>query len=654
MRALILCLVPFFNANAGLVDGIAELRQGNQKAGYQIIEESFLNSTDKKTKAKAAYLLSHAQEETIKTKPAYFAKYALKYYSPLSADETANLHRKIADDMFKEGDIRAAKLSYQEINKLLPITHDLREYATYKLGWINVNLEDYRTTYGLYTKQIKEHPKGLLIDNMMSDLGKFWIEDFQKSNKITSIDPLFLSSDVFRTRAIQEAKKSKFKNIKRLKNSSDILMAGVYTQLAKYQCQNIKQFKSIHFSLLGEKVANSLINKCFDKIKSISKWITQLSAGPNKLYYTARNVKSCQSLNNFLSHKNANSSHTHFRHALSFQAEINGKCELKNKKRIVKNIENLSFENALSKDIIALENFLAKSKMSLKMANIKDNVVKLAYIKQSAGDKNFQQLISSVSKELTKEQTASLIADHFKKLMESKDWRSYEKDLKGLLDKKLISKQNHQEHNAIAILVNQGKWSTPLGEINFKQCTETEKENIKNVFLASLYSKESIDLDSQTQACITEMVEDDSTTLNHVISLLIDNKRSISTCHSTLFCTLKEITSGSDNSNKKLSFNNKKTTLGRNIVILNSVQRLSEKLNRLNSKSIPQYFRSLKWVNRKLRSKDWSHQQVLEMVAKAHNSNVKLFIERIQKAKGLNPDQKELLAKNITNLEVLL
>lgn len=654
MRAIILCLIPFFNASAGLVDGIAELRQGNQKVGYQIIEESFLQATDKKMKAKAAYLLSHAQENTIKTKPAYFAKYALKYYSPLSADETANLHRKIADDMFKEGDIRAAKSSYEEINKLLPITHDLREYATYKLGWINVNLEDYRTTYGLYTKQIKEHPKGLLIDNMMSDLGKFWIEDFQKSKEITSIDPLFLSSDAFRTRAILEAKKSKFINIKHLKNKSEILMAGVYTQLAEYQCQNIKQFKPRHFSLLGEEVASSLINKCFDKIKLVSKWITQLSAGPIKLYYMARNEKSCRSLNKFLSHKNANSNHAHFRHALSFQAEINGNCELKNKKRIVKNIENLSFENAQPEDIVALENFLAKNEMSLKMTSIKDNVVKLAYLKQSAGDKDFQQLISSVSKELTKEQTSSLITDHFKKLMDSKYWKSYEKDLKGLFEKKLIGQQNYQEQNAIAILVNQGKWSIPLGKVNFRQCNETEKENIKNIFLASLYSKESIELSSETQACITKMVQDDSTTLNHAISLLIDNKNSISTCHSTLFCTLKEITSGSDNSNKKLSFNNKKTTLGRNIVILNSVQRLSGKLNRLNSKSIPQYFRSLKWVNRKLRSKDWSHQQVLEMVAKAHNSNVKLFIERIQKAKGLNPDQKELLAKNITNLEVLL
>ncbi|TNF29233.1 MAG: hypothetical protein EP319_07395, partial [Deltaproteobacteria bacterium] len=147
---------------------------------------AFENTEDKKILARTSYLLTMTKFNIGSEDLSYFALNALKYNKHIAPHLYEALQRKSADILFKAGKLNKAQSLFEFLSRRSN-DFSLREYATYKLGWVYVNQGKYKAIIALWSSWLSKNRKGDLRDIIAYDLGKF-ITEAVYLEKINSVN----------------------------------------------------------------------------------------------------------------------------------------------------------------------------------------------------------------------------------------------------------------------------------------------------------------------------------------------------------------------------------------------------------------------------------------------------------------------------------
>jgi hypothetical protein len=186
-----------FQANAGaLQEGMKLLNLGKKLEAFEVLETGFTDEKlDKLTKAKIAYLMSFAHPpkgSKTQTEPSYYALYSLKYYPQMKGAEKNKLYRLLGDYYFSIADFSNSITYYLKvINNTENADKILNEYATYKLGWVYVNQGNYDLLESSWTDYLSgKTPLVSLTEQFYRDYGKFFVENL--TNKKSFLNYQFI------------------------------------------------------------------------------------------------------------------------------------------------------------------------------------------------------------------------------------------------------------------------------------------------------------------------------------------------------------------------------------------------------------------------------------------------------------------------------
>lgn len=176
---LFLCMFSISSSLLGsekhLALGYKYLLEDKKELAQKSLVRAFENSNQVRVLARSSYLLTMTKFNLKAEDHSYFALNALKYNKMLSRPLYEALQRKSADILFKAGKLNRALLLF---DSLIQKSQDfsLREYSTYKKGWILVNQGRYLQLITLYSHWLLVNKTGDLREIIASDLGKFLSE----------------------------------------------------------------------------------------------------------------------------------------------------------------------------------------------------------------------------------------------------------------------------------------------------------------------------------------------------------------------------------------------------------------------------------------------------------------------------------------------
>jgi predicted negative regulator of RcsB-dependent stress response len=161
-----------------LVSAMVALKAGRSQDAFNLLEGEFDGLTPGADRGEVAMLLTTAESSQLK-KPLYiYARVALAEKTALGENQRQRLLRILGDDLFGRGDLERAREAYTRA-LVRGGNYVDREYATYKLGWTELNLGAPERAFELWknwlTKEQNE-VSGSLRRLIIKDSARVWIE----------------------------------------------------------------------------------------------------------------------------------------------------------------------------------------------------------------------------------------------------------------------------------------------------------------------------------------------------------------------------------------------------------------------------------------------------------------------------------------------
>jgi hypothetical protein len=152
------------------------LNAGDHAQAYALLEQAFGDEPSADLRSQQAWLLALAEPKLLTTPRHRYAVYALENGRDIPVAERLRLMRIAGDGFFDEAKLGQARALYSQIIEHAAASIDDREYAGYKLGWIELNERNPAAASRRWLTLWKLRPDGALAEALLHDAGKSWAE----------------------------------------------------------------------------------------------------------------------------------------------------------------------------------------------------------------------------------------------------------------------------------------------------------------------------------------------------------------------------------------------------------------------------------------------------------------------------------------------
>lgn len=170
-----------------VTEAIRLIKTGQEKKGITTLEEINKSSQDTTTIINTAYILATAPKKYLKTKPFVYAEFALKNDKSLNQKQILQLMKISGDGLYQSGKFKSASNWYKKILDLNKVNSKHYEYATYKLAWSYMNLNQQSKSFSLLSNWLINNESSLK-ESLIYDLGRSLSESILIEKQDTIFD----------------------------------------------------------------------------------------------------------------------------------------------------------------------------------------------------------------------------------------------------------------------------------------------------------------------------------------------------------------------------------------------------------------------------------------------------------------------------------
>ena len=180
--------LSFFSyaSNTKTLDILSLIESKNYLSAAQLLEEEIGKTGDQKTKGYYGLLLHQIPVRVSMKKPRHeYAFMAARWAEGISQKKRMQLWIEAADGLFKTGRLEEADIAYKEALPLASLekTGPETAYILFKRAWIQINDKKWVKAFRFLVQSL-EKKENNLTENILSDIGRIWVESQYFENEI--------------------------------------------------------------------------------------------------------------------------------------------------------------------------------------------------------------------------------------------------------------------------------------------------------------------------------------------------------------------------------------------------------------------------------------------------------------------------------------